>query len=74
MVQLGEWESYDPYVENPYMQNTLNCVYYQGETFDIEGETGINTLRKVFGQVLGAQLPPVPPVQDYSNGYQDEKS
>ena len=73
MVQLGEWESYDPYEENPYMQNILNCVYYQGETFEIEGETGINTMRKVFSQVLGAELPPIEPVQDYSYGYEDEQ-
>ncbi len=73
MVQLGEWESYDPYEENQYMQNILNCVYYQGETFEIEGETGINTMRKVFSQVLGAELPPIEPVQDYSYGYEDEQ-
>lgn len=74
MVQLAEWESYDPHVENQYMQNILNCVYYRGETFDIEGETGINTLRKVFSQVLGAELEPIEPVQDYSYGYEDEHS
>ena len=55
------------------MQNILNCVYYQGETFEIEGETGINTMRKVFSQVLGAELPPIEPVQDYSYGYEDEQ-
>lgn len=74
MVQVGEWERYDPYVENPYMQNTLNCVYYQGQPFPIEGETGINTMRLVFRQVLGADLDPIEPVQDYSNGYEDEQS
>ena len=74
MMQLGEWEDYDPYEENPYMQNVLNCVYYQGQTFDIEGETGINTLRKVFSEVLGADLAPIEPVEDYSMGYQDEHS
>lgn len=74
MVQLEEWTEYDPHVENPYMQNILNCVYYQGETFDIEGETGINTLRTVFSQVLEADLPPIAPVQDYSYGYEDEHS
>ena len=74
MVQLGEWESYDPYVHNPYMQNVLNCVYYQGQTFDIEGETGINTLRLMFREVLGADLEPLEPVYDYSANYRDEVS
>ena len=74
MVQVGEWPDYDPHEENQYMQNILNCVYYQGESFDIEGETGINTMRKVFSQVLGANLPPITPVQDYSNNYVDEQS
>ena len=74
MMQLGEWEDYDPYEENPYMQNILNCAYYQGRAFDIEGETGINTLRKVFSEVLGADLPPIEPIEDYSMGYQDEQS
>ena len=74
MVQVGEWSGYDPHEENQYMQNILNCVYYKGQSFDIEGETGINTMRKVFSQVLGADLPPIPPVQDYSNNYVDEQS
>lgn len=74
MMQLGEWEDYDPYEENPYMQNILNCVYYRGQAFNIEGETGINTLRKVFSEVLGAELPPIAPVEDYSKGYEDEHS
>lgn len=74
MMQIGEWEDYDPYQENPYMQNILNCVYYQGKSFDIEGETGINTLRKVFNQVLGTELPAIEPIEDYSMGYQDEQS
>ena len=40
MRQLGEWDDYDPQVENPCMQNSLNCVYYRGKSFPIEGETG----------------------------------
>lgn len=72
MMQLKEWDSYDPYVHNPYMQNILNCVYYQGQSFPIEGETGINTLRLVFRQVLGAELPPIEPIEDFTYDYQDE--
>ena len=36
-----------------YMQNILNCVYYKGETIDIEGENGINTLRRTLNYVFG---------------------
>lgn len=74
MVQMGEWENYDPHAENPYMQNTLNCVCYRGQSFAIEGETGINTMRLVFRQVLGADLDPIEPIQDYSSDYEDEHS
>ena len=74
MMQMGQWQDYDPHEENPYMQNILNCVYYRGESFEIEGETGINTMRKVFNQVLGTSLAPVTPIQDYSTGYADEHS
>lgn len=74
MMQMGQWDSYDAHVENPYMQNTLNCVYYRGQSFDIEGQTGINTMRLVFRQVLGADLDPIEPIQDYSNDYEDEHS
>ena len=56
------------------MQNTLNCVYYHGTSFAIEDETGINTMRLVFRQVLGADLDPIEPIQDYSNDYEDEHS
>ena len=74
MVQMGAWKHYDPHEENQYMQNILNCVYYRGQTFEIEGQTGINTLRLVFDRVLGTELPPVEPIQDYSNDYVDEQS
>lgn len=73
MLQVGEWTEYDPHEENQYMQNILNCVYYKGQTFDIEGMTGINTMRYMFTEVLGADLPPIEPVQDYSYDYDDEQ-
>ena len=72
MMQMNEWDTYDPYVHNPLMQNILNCVYYQGRSFPIEGETGINTLRMMFREVLGADLPAVEPIVDFSMGYRDE--
>ena len=72
MWQMKVLEQYDPYVEEPYMKNILNCVYYQGESFPIEGETGINTLRLMFREVLDADLPPIEPVYTYFFGYEDE--
>lgn len=72
MVQLEEWSDYDPTVHNPCMQNILNCVYYQGKSFPIEGETGINTLRMMFREVLDADLPPVEPIEDFTKNYRDE--
>lgn len=74
MCQLGEWGDYDPHSENPYMQNILNCVYYRDRSFPVEGETGINTLRMMFNAVLGTDLAPIEPIEDYSPGYDDEHS
>lgn len=72
MMQMDQWDTYDPIAHNPLMQNILNCVYYKGQAFPIEGETGINTLRMVFREVLEADLPPIEPIVDFSMGYQDE--
>ena len=73
MVQLEEWASYDPHEENTYMQNILNCVYYKGEAFDIEGQTGINTMRRVYNQVFGTDLPEIPPLVDFTYAIDDEE-
>ena len=59
---------YDASVETIYMQNILNCVYYRGEKIDIEGLSGVNTLRKVLNEVFGTDYeiienPPVWNVQ-----------
>ena len=53
LVEKYGAEPYDASVETPYMQNALNCVYYKGEKMDIEGMTGINTLRTVLNTVFG---------------------
>ena len=34
------------------MQNILNSVYYQGKEMDIEGKSGINTLRIVLNEIF----------------------
>lgn len=41
------------------MTNCFNCVYYRGEDLEIEGLSGVNTGRLVFGRLLGGTLPPV---------------
>ena len=74
MVLQGVWETYNPHVENEYIQNVLSCVYYQGQAFDIEGLTGINTMRHVFNQVFGTALPEIEPVQDYTFPLEDDQS
>ena len=74
MVDIGQWETYDPHAENPYMQNVLSCVYYRGRSFPIEGETGINTLRIVFNDVFGTDLPPVEPIVDFTDAAGDERA
>lgn len=58
---MGIWDDYDPKVENLFMQNTLNCVYYRGENFPIEGELGINSLRLILNQVFGTTYEMIEP-------------
>lgn len=43
------------------MRNILNAVYYQNTTVDIEGLSGINTLRTVLNTLLGLDLPALDP-------------
>ncbi len=73
MLQVHKLRKYDPYEENPYMQNILNAVCYKGEIFDIEGQTGINTMRRVFNQVFGTAFQDVEPVYSYLFEYDEDK-
>ena len=41
------------------MSNFFNCVYYPGTIFDIEGLSGVNTERLVFGKLLDEDLPQI---------------
>lgn len=50
-----------PKAENLYMQNILNCIYYQGEHIPIEGQTGINSLRLTLNQVFGTDYEMIEP-------------
>ena len=52
MMECYGTPEYDATIETPYMQNILNCVYYQGKEMDIEGESGINTLRIVLNEIF----------------------
>lgn len=66
------WDTYDAASENLYMQNTLNCVYYRGESFDIAGKSGINTIRTVMNQVFGTSYEEIEPIY-YTKGEFDKK-
>ena len=52
MMECYGTPEYDATIETPYMQNILNCVYYQGKEMDIEGKSGINTLRIVLNEIF----------------------
>lgn len=47
-----------------YKRNILNAVWFKGESLNIEGETGINTLRIVLNNLLDANLEMIDP-NDY---------
>lgn len=57
---------YDPLLETPYMQCSLNCVYYKGQALSIEGETGINTWRILLNDIFGTELPMLPAPEGYT--------
>ncbi len=52
-----------------HQQNVLNCVYLPGQTVDIQGKSGINTLRTVLDQAFGMDLPMVEPEYDKSKEF-----
>ena len=47
---------YDLAEEAPFERNILNAVYYSGERIDIEGLSGLNTLKVVFNALLDANF------------------
>ena len=49
-----EIENYD--LEAYYARNILNAVYFSGETIDIEGHSGVNTLRMVLDRLFSLGL------------------
>lgn len=52
-----------------HQQNVLNCVYLPGESADIQGKSGINTLRTVLNQAFGMHMPMVDSPHDESEDY-----
>ena len=52
-----------------HQQNVLNCVYLPGGSVDIQGKSGVNTLRTVLNQAFGMELPMVDPPHDESEDY-----
>lgn len=65
----GNWgyPELDQAAENLTMQNILNCVYNQGEVLDIDGLSGINTLRTVLNEVFGTEFEMLPEPVGYIN-------
>ena len=59
---------YDPEEETVHQQNILNCVYTGEKKLNIQGLSGINTLRTLLNEVYGfdyAMLPDPPPYVNY---------
>ena len=52
-----------------HQQNILNCVYMPGASVDIQGKSGINTLRTVLNQAYHMELPMVEPEHDESKEF-----
>lgn len=49
-------DKYDLAAEFQFERNILNAVYYQGENIEIEGLSGLNTLRVVLNKLLNADF------------------
>lgn len=60
----GPW--FDTEVEIPFMENVLNCAYVPERIVDVEGETCINTTRKVLDAVFGLSLGALAVPEDYT--------
>lgn len=70
MIQYHFGEpDYDRAVNNPYMQNIINLVYYQGNELDIEGLSGINTWRYVLNEVFGTNYEMLEEPEGYMGPY-----
>jgi hypothetical protein len=57
----------DPSTDRGQMRNILNCVYIGGETMDISGLSGINTLRAVLNRVYGTDYEMLPEHEPFTD-------
>jgi hypothetical protein len=57
----------DPSTDREQMRNILNGVYLGGETIDISGLSGINTLRAVLNQVYGMDYEMLPEHEPFAD-------
>lgn len=56
---LSYWydiNEYDIPTESPFMRNILNAVYFKGEYIEIDGLSGVNTLRVVLNLLFNADF------------------
>ena len=65
MVEQFGGPRFDAEKETPVMQSTLLSVYVPGKTVEIEGDTGINGVRKAIDAAFGTGLGTVTPVTGY---------
>lgn len=65
MVEQFGGPRFDAEKETPIMQSTLLSVCIPGEMVDIEGDTGINGVRKAIDAAFGTDLGTVTPITGY---------
>lgn len=55
----SDQDLYMKWIEISDMRTMFNAVYMQGESFPIDGKSGVNTLRSVFSELWNVDLPGV---------------
>lgn len=60
---------YDYETDTIHQQNILNCVRVKDQTLDIEGLSGVNTLRLMMSEVYGLDFPQLPDMEPKLNPY-----
>lgn len=58
-------DEYNAALETEKMQNALNCVYFGGKKFDIEGMSAINTWRKILNELYGTNYEMINPEKKF---------
>lgn len=65
MIEQFGGPEFDPVQEVPVMQNALCCVFVPNKTIEIEGDTGINAIRKTLNAAFDLELPMIPPAETH---------